>query len=201
MSARIHLNLATRPFERTRRFWVLATVSAGVLVLGTFVLAGIFINNYRNEQTHSHQMNSLRQEIARLDAEQKALEEALRRPEAVDVLDRSEFLNSLIRQKAVSWTLLFMDLEKLLPERVQILTLRPVVREAKDAKEELAPGSPLQMDLNLDAASDNIAGLLEMSHRMEKSDRFGLQSYRVESPPVGTDNMFKLTLSVVYAQK
>jgi Tfp pilus assembly protein PilN len=203
MSARLQLNLATRPFERRRRFVVLTMASAALLVLATVVLAGVFYRNYTSERTHSHQMNTLRQEIARLDAEQKRLEEALQRPEAVDVLDRSYFLNSLIRQKAVSWTRLFMDLEKILPDRVQIAGLKPVVKEDKDAP----PGSPLEMDLQLEAASDNLTGLLELSHRMEKSEQFHDQKYSLEQPCEKAGQvsqqecLYRLVLSVTYVQK
>jgi type IV pilus assembly protein PilN len=196
MTYGLQLNLATQPFENRRRFVVLTAFSAGVLVLATIVLAAIFIRNFRSGRLLSQQMSTLRQEIARLDGEQRRLEETLQRPEVVDVLDRSFFLNSMIRQKAVSWTQLFMDLEKLMPERVQVLTLRPVVKEEKDAGR---PGQ-LQIDLQLDAASDSIAGLLDMVRRMEQSDRFYQPVFQVENP-AQQDGLYRLTMSVSYAQK
>lgn len=192
----LQLNLATQPFENRRRFWVLTIFSGAALVLATVVLVTIFIRNYRSERVLSQQMGTLRQEIARLETEQKRLEETMQRPEVVDVLDRSFFLNSMIRQKAVSWTQLFMDLEKLMPERVQIMTLRPVVKEEKGA---VAPGQ-LQMDLQLDAASDSIPGLLEMVRRMEKSNNFYNPVFQVENQ-AQQDNMYRLTMSVTYVQK
>jgi len=198
MTHNLQLNLATQPFENRRRFWVLTIFSGAALLLASVVLVTIFIRNYRNERQLSQQMGTLRQEIARLDTEQKRLEETMRRPEVVDVLDRSFFLNSMIRQKAVSWTQLFMDLEKLMPERVQIISLRPVVKSEKDKQEKDA--GLLQVDLQLDAASDSIPGLLEMVHRMEQSDRFYKPVFQVENQ-AQADSMYHLTMSVSYAQK
>lgn len=196
MTHGLQLNLATQPFENRRRFWVLSIFSGAMLLLASVVLVTIFIRNYRSERLLSQQMGTLRQEIARLEGEQKRLEETMQRPEVVDVLDRSFFLNSMIRQKAVSWTQLFMDLEKLMPERVQILSLRPVVKQDKGA----GPAGQLQMDLQLDAASDSIPGLLEMVHNMEKSDRFYKPVFQVENQGQ-QDNMYRLTMTVSYAQK
>lgn len=196
MTSGLQLNLATQPFENRRRFWVLAIFSGAALVLATVVLVTIFIRNYRSERVLSQQMGTLRQEIARLESEQKRLEETMQRPEVVDVLDRSFFLNSMIRQKAVSWTQLFMDLEKIMPERVQIMTLRPVVKDEKGA----AASGQLQMDLQLDAASESIPGLLEMVHRMEKSDRFYKPVFQVENQ-AQQENLYRLTMSVSYVQK
>lgn len=196
MTHGLQLNLATQPFENRRRFWVLTIFSGAALVLATVVLVTIFIRNYRSERVLSQQMGTLRQEIARLETEQKRLEETMQRPEVVDVLDRSFFLNSMIRQKAVSWTQLFMDLEKLMPERVQIMTLRPVVKDDKGA----AASGQLQMDLQLDAASDSIQGLLEMVRRMEKSENFYKPVFQVENQ-AQQDNMYRLTMSVTYVQK
>ena len=196
MTHGLQLNLATQPFENRRRFWVLSIFSGATLLLASVVLVTIFIRNYRNERLLSQQMGTLRQEITRLETEQKRLEETMQRPEVVDVLDRSFFLNSMIRQKAVSWTQLFMDLEKLMPERVQILALRPVVKQEKGA----GPAGQLQMDLQLDAASDSIPGLLEMVRNMEKSDRFYKPVFQVENQGQ-QDNMYRLSMSVSYAQK
>ncbi len=194
MTHGLQLNLATQPFENRRRFWVLAIFSGATLTLATIVLVTIFVRNYRSGRMLSQQMGTLRQEIARLESEQKRLEDTMHRPEVVDVLDRSFFLNSMIRQKAVSWTQLFMDLEKLMPERVQILSLRPVV------KQDGGLSGQLQMDLQLDAASDSIAGLLDMVHRMEESDRFYRPVFQVENQ-AQQDNMYRLSMSVSYVQK
>src|ERR1035438_4935819 len=98
------LNLATQPFVNRRRFYTLSGLAVGVLTLTLVLLLGIFTRNFRNEIGIRKQMNTMHQEIDRLDAEQQRIETVLKRPEASDILDRNDFLNTLIRQKAVSWT-------------------------------------------------------------------------------------------------
>lgn len=211
-SLHIALNLATNPFQNRRRFYVLAGTGGTILVAITILLVAIFIRNYRSERGLSRQTSSLRQEQAKLEAEQKRIEELLRRPDVVDLMDRSEFLNSLIHQKAVSWTQIFMDLEKLMPERVEVVSLRPIVRGAgkeggKESRVAVAlppPKGPLEMDLQMTVAAENTTGLLELLRRMEKSGNFRDLVLSRENPPLtgpGSDNLFQLQMSVSYAQK
>ena len=48
----------------------------------------------------------------------------MRRPENAEVLERSLFLNTLIDRKAISWTKIFEDLEKVMPYNVRLVSVR-----------------------------------------------------------------------------
>ena len=194
----VSLNLATHPFENRRRFYVLALGAGVLLVAVTTLLLGTFIRNFKRGRDVSQESSGLRAQAAQLDSEQKRLEEALERPEAMDVMDRSQFLNSLIRQKAVSWTQIFRDLETLMPERVQVVSVRPVVRP-----EARATTGPVEMDLQMAVSSENMAGLLDLLRRMEKSGNFRQPVLRLENPPQSGsgETLFLLQMSVLYAQK
>jgi Tfp pilus assembly protein PilN len=209
------LNLATQPFVNRRRFYTLSGLAAGVLSLTLILLLGIFVRNFRNEVGIRKQMNTVRQEIARLDDAQKRIETVLKRPEASDILDRNDFLNTLIRQKAVSWTRIFMDLEKVMPERVQTLMLHPVpqVPSTESSKNSSnVPASwdgPLVMELRMQVASENFDSLVKLVRQMEKApfDRPVLHMENKESQTGQSaviakdkDNLYNLTLSVNYAQ-
>jgi Tfp pilus assembly protein PilN len=199
----IQLNLASQPFENQRRTVVLTSL-AGIILLGTAAfLVTNFVRLYRSERGLAAQIDSARREIARLDAEEQRLNEQLRRPEAVDVMDRSEFLNGLIYQKAISWTQIFMDLEKIMPPRVQVMSLRPVASKPGGRTGAAAPRGPLEMDLHLEVSGDNVAALLEMVRNMEKSQVFQNPVFNIETPanPANPmDNLYKLVMSVRYAQ-
>lgn len=197
MVAALQLNLATHPFENRRRFYVLSLAGMAVLLAITVFLLGIFARNYIRGRDIARQTSRLNAEMARLDREQKRLNELLERPDVMDIMDRSQFLNLLLHQKAVSWTQIFMDLETLMPQRVQVVSVRPVVREGAAAN----PGL-MEMDLQMTVSSDSMAGLLELLRRMEKSDRFRQPVLRLETPPQsGAENLFQLQMSVLYAQK
>jgi hypothetical protein len=171
------LNLATQPFVNRRRFYVLATASAVALSLSLVVLAGAFVHSFRSERGIRRDLRKVRDEVAGLEARQKRIEDALAEPQAADALDRSEFLNGLIRQKAVSWTRIFMDLEKVMPDRVEVVTLHPVLKlpgsgiKATAGAPALLKG-PLVMDLLMTANSENFQGLLDLLHHLQNSQNF-----------------------------
>ena len=54
----------------------------------------------------------------------------MRQPDNAATLQRSEFLNHLFLQKSFSWTTALMDLEKVLPQGVQVMSIDPQM--AKD---------------------------------------------------------------------
>jgi Tfp pilus assembly protein PilN len=211
------LNLATQPFVNRRRFYTLSGMALSVLSLALVLLVSVFIRNFRNELGIRKQMRTVQQEIARLDTDQKRVEAVLKRPEASDILDRNDFLNMLIREKAVSWTRIFMDLEKVMPERVQTLSLHPtplVPGLEGGSRNAAVPASwdgPLVMNLRLQVAAENIEGLITFMHRIEKPP-FTNPVLNTENPNIkgdgGTgfaimkdkDNLYNLSLSVTYVQ-
>jgi Tfp pilus assembly protein PilN len=210
------LNLATQPFVNRRRFYTLSGLAVGVLTVTLVILLSIFVRNFRNEIGIRKQMKTVSQEIDRLDTEQKRIETVLQRPEASDILDRNDFLNALIRQKAVSWTRIFMDLEKAMPDRVQTVSLHPVLQTSgsERGKGSSVPASwdgPLVMQLQMQVAGDNIEVLLDMIHRLEKAP-FNTPILQNENPKTESgqsapitivkdkDNLYNLALRVTYAQ-
>jgi Tfp pilus assembly protein PilN len=212
------LNLATQPFVNRRRFYTLSGLALGVLSVTLVIVLSIFIRNFRNEVGIRKQMKTVRQEIARLDEEQQRVETVLKRPESADILDRNDFLNTLIRQKAVSWTRLFMDLEKVMPDRVQALSLHPILQiPGMESGKNVStiPASydgPLVMQLQLQVAGESVESLLKMVRQMENAP-FTTPVLIVQQPkldlmgqgaPVAIvkdkDDLYNLGLRVTYVQ-
>ncbi len=188
---RIELNLASRPTENRRRFYVLVGTGAAVLLALALLQGTAFFRDWWSGRDLARQTERLRAETLRLETEQRKLELQLRLPEVRYVLDRSYFLNSLILQKSVSWTQIFMDLEKLMPDRVQVLSIHP----------EMLDGRQIRLDMSV--AGESMGQLLELLRRIEKSDKFNNPVLSSEQPPPvgGQDPSIRLTLTVLYAQK
>ena len=139
----------------------------------------------------SRQTERLRAEMLRLEAEQEKLDKQLEQPQAQDVMDRSYFLNALILHKSISWTQIFMDLEKLVPDRVLVLSIRPEIVDASRVR------------LEMSVAGESMGQLLEFLRRIESSGKFGtpVLSQEVPADAEAQDPSIKLGLSVLYDQK
>lgn len=126
---RARINLATDPFVNYRPFvGTVGLLTAATLGL-TLLLVVESIQTWR-ERTHTQQrLRELTRQRAELTAEQQQLETELRAPATQERLERVRFLNQLILQKSLSWTQLFLDLQKRLPSQVRVLSLSPSWRE------------------------------------------------------------------------
>jgi len=187
---KIPINLASDPFRRDRPMLV-ASAAVGIVLL---VLLGFQISIIVRER---HQAADIRVTINRLNAqlrtisgEQAKLNATLRRPENAEVLERSLFLNTLIDRKAISWSKIFADLEKVLPYNVRLVSVR-------------LPEVDLQNEVLLDmvVGAEEVPPVLQLLRKLEASPQFGPAEVPSSSPPSQTDKIFKYRVSVRYAQK
>ncbi len=188
---RVELNLASRPTVNRRRFNVLAG-SALLLLLLLAVAQGVaYFHSWGSDRAIGLMAERMRAEIARMESERNKLEQQLQQPEAREVIERAQFLNSLILQKSISWTQLFMDLEKLMPSRAQVISIRPEVLDTQ------------QIRLEMSVAGESMDQLLEFVRRIETSEKFGTPVLQQEVPPGAgaSDPTIRLGLTVLYAQK
>jgi type IV pilus assembly protein PilN len=132
---------------------------------------------------------NLNGQLRTLAAEQAKLDSVLREPRNAEVLDRSQFVNSLLQRKAVSWTKIFEDLERVVPHNVRVIQVRP----------QINPNNELLLDMIVGSqASENILNLLM---QLESSDVFGATTIHSIQPPSQADPLYRYRVSVRYAQK
>ena len=77
-----------------------------------------------------------------------------------DVRDKSLVLNGLIRSKEFSWTLIFSDLEHLMPTRLHVLSITPQLDVNND------------IEVHMVVAGDSREKAIELIKNMEKSREF-----------------------------
>ena len=122
---RISVNLATRPFVELRPLFARLRLAMGVLALLAIGLGyGLHVLNARARVAES-QMDALKAKTRGYEKERLANEARMRQPENRGVLERSQFLNTMFVEKGFSWTAVMMDLEKVLPTGVQVISLEP----------------------------------------------------------------------------
>jgi type IV pilus assembly protein PilN len=158
---RIPINLASQPLEVLRPLRAAVIVAAVIAVaLGTIILS-------RELRTRSEfrsliqQQTNIEQEIRALQSQQEELEAALSTPEAQQIRERSGFMNSLILRKSLSWTQLFMDLERTLPSRARITAIHPQLGASED------------VNLALTVSATSLEPLVEFLRNLESSPAFG----------------------------
>jgi type IV pilus assembly protein PilN len=122
---RIRLNLATRPLVAHRKF-VAASGLVGAIAAVVFLSLGwhVFLARKANAEMRAKSAKILEQ-VAELQQRRATLERFFALDENRNLHDRAAFINSLIDARSFNWTLMFMDLEKILPAGVRVISIEP----------------------------------------------------------------------------
>jgi type IV pilus assembly protein PilN len=157
---RLDINLASRPYEDARQFWLRWGTGLGTLAAVTLGLVAITVSGWYDARLDRAVLAKQQAEISALDRKRAQAEEFLNRPENRATRDASQFLNELIVRKSFSWTRVLEDLEKVMPPRVHLVSIHPELDEDN------------QLALKIDVAGSSPDRCIELAHRMEESQRF-----------------------------
>ena len=123
------LNLASQPF-RNERLPVLALAVAAAAVLALTVQHALLLRELRPGRT-----SATRQEATALEAESARLRAEARSPRVTKAepagLAEWGLIKDLVDRRAFSWTLLFANLESVLPDGVHLVSIAPSVRKGE----------------------------------------------------------------------
>lgn len=186
---RFPLNLARQPLRRDRPMLV-ASAAVGILLCAALVaLIGLGMNDRRSMQESRRVIAQVERQITKINAAQTQIDVRMHQPENASVLYRSLMFNQIIRQKAISWTLIFSDLEKVLPYNVRIASIRPQLN------------SRGELSLDMVVASLTPEPIIEFEGKLEDSDVFGHVTSTSRVPPTQNDPYVRFHVTVTYAQK
>jgi type IV pilus assembly protein PilN len=157
---RLDINLATRPYEDAAEFWARWGLGVGVLALATLLLLGWTVRSWVNAGRDRHNIAALQQQIEEREKERSQAQAFLDMATNRSTRDQSQFLNSLIRRKAFSWTRVFEDLEQVMPSNLHVTSLQPEYNEQ----------SVMQLDMKVTGDTRN--AVVDLIHRMEGSKHF-----------------------------
>lgn len=176
---RIHVNLASHPYIELRP--VYNRLRTWMLIFALLGLALWFL--YRSERTQAREtmarVSSVQHHVQQLEAQQSSYIAMMRQPKDAAILEQSDFLNSLFRRKAFSWTATMSDLENVLPSGVQVLSIDPIV----------APDGHVTIRLRVTGARDRA---LDLVRNLEKSKHFAaprLASETLATAPGNQNNV------------
>lgn len=185
----IRLNLATKALQTHRRFLVgaggLAFV-AGIL----FLSLGWHVYAVRKVDSEFRaEAEVVRQQLIASQRERDDLERFFTQPENARLHDRAAFLNSIGDAASFNWTLMFMDLERVLPGGVRVISIEPVQLKGR-----------ILLKIKVGASSEDAK--LQFIHALEQSMEFSsLELVSEHQAPAG-DQTDKETmdLNVVYSR-
>ncbi len=166
---RLNINLATHPYEDAREFWTRWGLAVALLALVTVALLGWTVRGWIAAGRDRHNIAELQQMIAGRDHERAEAQTFLEMTANRSTRDQSEFLNNLIRRKSFSWTLVFEDLERVMPPNLHVVSLRPEFNEQN------------AMLLDMRVLGENRSAAVDLVHRMEGSSRFRNAQLMAES--------------------
>ncbi|MGI8989788.1 MAG: PilN domain-containing protein [Bryobacteraceae bacterium] len=186
---KFEMNLASEPFRRDRAILIASGAVGALLVLSLAALVSLILMDRGSMSQQRAALARLNRQLDRIASEQRKVDGELRKPENSEVLERSVFLNTLLYRKGISWTKIFADLEKTLPDNVRVIAIRPQVN-ARD-----------QIFLEMTVGADSPANVIAFLTKLEASDLFGSTKVNNIQPPSQTDPLYRYTVSVNYAQK
>lgn len=122
---RIRLNLATQPLEAHRKF-VAGSGLLGFVAAIVFVGLGwhVYLARKANAEMRAKSEAILRQ-VREVEQQQSSLQRFFALEENARLHDRAAFINNLIDARSFNWTLMFMDLERILPAGVRVVSITP----------------------------------------------------------------------------
>ncbi len=186
---RLDINLATRPYEDARQFWMrwgsaLFALSVVTVLLLYFTVSGLLI-----AQQDRKLIRERHAQIAQRDAERAKAQATLNLAQNRTMRDRSQFLNDLFERKAFSWTKVFEELERVMPARLHVVSIRP----------DTSPDN--ELIINLTVAGESRDRALELVRKMEGSRHFQQTQIKSETTQTGLssgDNvLFEISASYI----
>ncbi len=180
---KVRLNLSTSPLESNRRFALGAGIIGTIAVVALLVLSYQTFSVWRSDRTLRAQQDALELQIARLQQQRQGLSTFFENPETVQRRQRAAYLNSLIQQRAFPWIKIFMDLERILPEGVRVVSIEPKLS-----------GDIVQLTVLVGAMSDE--SKLKFLKALEGSPEFSHIELLSETRPVRTDQPDRVLLSL-----
>ncbi len=128
---RIRLNLATKPLEVHRKF-IAGSGLLGFVAAIVFVGLGwhVYLSRKANAEMRAKSEGILRQ-VVELEEQRTSLERFFGLEENAKLHDRAAFINGLIDARSFNWTLMFMDLEKVLPAGVHVVSIMPTQEKGR----------------------------------------------------------------------
>jgi hypothetical protein len=122
---KLRLNLSTTPQENRRPFLAAAGLVGTLGIIAFAILAQASFRSWRASRDIHADISRLEGQIRASSEQQADLATYFHTDPAQKILERANFLNSLIGERSFPWTKVFADLEETLPAGVRVVNIYP----------------------------------------------------------------------------
>jgi type IV pilus assembly protein PilN len=180
---RVRLNLATKPLETHRKF-IAGSGLLGVVAAIVFLTLGwhVYLARKANAEMRAKSAK-IQQQVEELVRQRSALQHFFDLEENRNLHDRAAYINSLIDARSFNWTLMFMDLEKVLPAGVRVVSIEPKQDKGR-----------IEVKFIIGAASDEAK--LKFLKALEDSKTFTRIELLAEHHPAGGASMDQIVVEL-----
>jgi len=117
----------------------------------------------------------MRQQLAKYESQRQELQRFFNQKDIASLHDRAVFLNGIIDARSFNWTRMFMDLERILPAGVHVISIEPKQYAG-------------HAELKLTVAATSDEAKLKLLHALEQSKEFSeVQEVREYTPTQGNN--------------
>jgi len=157
---RLAINLASQPYEVAREYKRSMTLLIAGLSIVAVALVGYIVYQRANSRTINRQLGGIQQQIDGLNHEESQARAILNKPANRDIAEQSDFLNDLFARKSLSWTRIFMQMEKIIPADLHVVSMKPEYTKNND------------LVLHVIVATESRDRAVELVRHMEQSSHF-----------------------------
>jgi type IV pilus assembly protein PilN len=122
---KVRLNLATNPLQTHRKFLAVSGLIGAIAGIVFLALGWHVYSVRKSNEALRARVSEVQQQMVGLMGQRQELENFFAEEQNAKLNERSTFLNSLIDEQSLNWTQMFMDLEKIMPIGVRLVSIEP----------------------------------------------------------------------------
>ncbi len=157
---RLRINLASQPYEVAQEYKQRMTALIAILGVAALALLGYIVYQRAHSRSINRQLAEVQSQINQLELEEAQARAMLSKPTNRNIAEQSDFLNELFARKALSWTRIFSEMERIVPPSLHVVSMKPEYTKTND------------LVLHMVVATDSRDRAVELVRHMEKSNHF-----------------------------